>query len=245
MNKSVAILLFFLPIALFAQQFKEFKGQVVHDSLSVEGVHIINKSSGATTITDKEGIFAIAVKTSDTLVFSAIQFMLHTVVVDPEVFQQDFVKVYVEARVNELEEVVVKPHDLTGDLKKDIHKAEKPINFDDVGIPGFKGKPQERIPTTAQVFVVGPLFASIDAEAVYKKLSGYYKELKKRRKMDRENEMTVRIIEFYGVRFLMENYELTLDEVYPFVLGTVMDTEIENDFARGDHNLALQKLEAR
>ena len=233
-----------LPYLGLAQDFKEIRGQVVHDSLSVAGIHVINRVSGAATITREDGQFAIVAQANDVLVFSAIQFKTHAIVLDAVLFQQDFIKVYVEAFVNELDEVVVKPHDLSGNLKEDIAKVEKPINFDDVGIPGFKGKPQERIPKTGHL-VLSSMLGSVPIEEVIKKINGYYKELKLRRKMDTENEMVVQMIEYYGVAFFMNNYELHLDEVYPFVLGAVIATDIEADFKAKHHNLVLATLSSR
>ncbi len=242
--RRTLLALFFISTLSFAQDFKEIQGRVVHDNLSVEGVHVINATSGATTITDTEGYFTVGARVNDSIVFSAIQFKSHLVVLEPEVFQQDFITVYVEERVNELDEVVVKPHELSGNLEKDMAKVEEPINFYDVGIPGFKGKPQERIPKTGHI-IIGSLLGHVPVDEIIRKLNGYYKELRLRRKLDAENAAAVEIIEFYGVGFLMEEYELMLDEVYPFVLGTVMATDMEEDFSDGNHNLAIQDLEGR
>ena len=60
---------------------------------------------------------------------------------DSLVMVQPEINVYIEHAVNELEEVVVKPHNLTGNLANDVSAAPPPpINFKDVGIPGFEGK---------------------------------------------------------------------------------------------------------
>ena len=67
---------------------------------------------------------------------------------------------------------------LSGDLLKDVGSinTNEDFNFDDVGIPGFKGKPQEKIPNLVGQ-VITPL--SVDLEALYKHITGYYKTLKK------------------------------------------------------------------
>ena len=61
--------------------------------------------------------------------------------------KQEFFKVYVDQFINELDNVVVKPHNLSGNILADMENSnvKVPINFDDVGIPGFKGERQEKI----------------------------------------------------------------------------------------------------
>ena len=84
-----------------------------------------------------------------------------------------------------------------------------PVNFDDVGIPGFKGIREEKIEKIVP-FIGLPVMA-INIEALYKNLSGYYKRLKKRRVWDKQNISTVDVIEFYGVMFQnLANCFLTL-----------------------------------
>ncbi len=129
------------------EEYKSFKGEVVSDSLNLSGIHIINKNSGAKSITNENGLFVIGVKKNDTIIISSIQIKPHIIVVNPKVFEQDQVKVYVEPFINQLENVVVKSHNLTGNLLNDIKDSgvKNPINFDDVGVPGFKGERAERI----------------------------------------------------------------------------------------------------
>ena len=64
--KGISILLcFFLFGTQFIfsqtkQNYKTFKGEVVNDSLNIIGIHIINKTSGARSITNQNGLFEIA-----------------------------------------------------------------------------------------------------------------------------------------------------------------------------------------
>ncbi len=242
MKYSIRIILLLSFFWASAQeiQIKELKGTISHDSLNVSGVHIINKTSGATTISDADGDFSVLIKIQDTLLFSAVQFKPHVIIVNNKIMQQDKITVYLEQRVNELAEVVIKPHDLSGNPAADMKNSnvKEPINFDDVGIPGFKGKREEKI--VPIVPGIGTL-TTVDIEAWYKHLSGYYKKLRLRRKWDKQNQAVVDLIEFYGVRFFMETYELTQEGVYEFVLACVEDEEedvIEN-LKNGNHSLLL------
>ena len=146
--KGVKIIFSFLLLGtqiIFSQtnqNYKSFKGEVVSDSLNLSGIHIINKTSGAKSITNEKGLFSIGVKKNDTIIISSIQIKSHVIVVNPKVFSQDLIKVYIEPFVNQLDNVEVKPHNLSGNMLDDMLDSgiKNPINFDDVGIPGFKGK---------------------------------------------------------------------------------------------------------
>ena len=187
-------------------------------------------------------------KKNDTIIISSIQIKPHVIVVNPKVFSQDLIKVYIEPFVNQLDNVEVKPHNLSGNMLDDMLDSgiKNPINFDDVGIPGFKGKREEKIVSGKSVILstlLLPLGAPLDIEAVYKHLSGYYKRLKKKRLLDKQYTSVVSIMEFYGLIFFINNFELEEDEVYEFVLGALENSNIEKDFRTSDHSLVLESFE--
>lgn len=230
-------------------EYKSFKGEVVSDSLNLSGIHIVNKNSGAKSITNEKGLFTIGVKKNDTIIISSIQIKPHIIVINQKVFDQDNVKVYVEPFVNQLENVVVKPHNLSGNLLNDMKDSgvRNPINFDDVGVPGYKGERAEKIvyKNDTQILInllLLPIMP-LDIEGVYKKLSGYYDNLKKKRMLDKQYVAIVGIMEFYGLVFFINNYNLEEDEVYEFVLGALENTNIEENFKTSDHGLVLKSFE--
>lgn len=229
---------------VFSQKpvFKTFYGEMVHDSLDVSGIHVINKTSGATTITNSKGKFKVGAKQNDTLIFSAVQIKLQSLILTKEIFEQEEVKIYVEPFVNQLTEVVVKPHDLSGDLTADVQNSDVtlPLNFHDVGIPGFRGEREEVIAPAIPYFGLG---IAVDVEALYKHLSGYYKSLKKKRKLDKKYLVISDLISFYGVVYLMEVYSISEDQVYQFVLGACENSSIQRDFIAKDHALVISALD--
>ena len=50
-------------------------------------------------------------------------------------------------------------------------------------------------------------------------------------------------MEFYGLVFFMNNFQLEEDQVYEFVMGAIENTEIENDFRASNHNLVLESFD--
>ena len=82
----------------------------------------------------------------------------------------------------------------------------------------------------------------LDIEGVYKKLSGYYDNLKSKRILDKQFNAVFQAIEFYGVAFFMKNYNLKEDEVYEFVLGALENSDIEENFRSSNHSLVLNSF---
>ena len=250
--KFVVFFLFLGSQIIFSQtnqDYKSFDGEVVNDSINLSGIHIINKTSGAKSITNENGFFTIGVKKNDTIILSSVQIKPHVIVINEKVFAQNLVKVYVEPFVNQLENVIVKPHNLTGNLFNDMNDSgvKNPINFDDVGVPGFKGERAEKIiyKNDAQIMLNVLLLPimPLDIEGIYKKLSGYYDNLKKKRILDKQFSAVFQAIEFYGVAFFMKNYNLDEDQVYEFVLGAMENRNVEENFRQSNHGLVLNSFE--
>ena len=223
--------------SIYGQQFKLLRGKVSNDDLSLSGIHVVNTSRVNAVITDSEGFFEISVKIGERLKFSGIQFKTKDLLIGEAIFDSEFVTVYLEPFVNELDEVIVKPHGLSGNLSSDLASANIPktINFDDVGIPGYKGKREEKIPSIQQM-ALSLALVQVDVEAVYKYISGYYRKLKLKRKQDKEFQTMLKVIQFYGLYFFSENYNLEPEEVYDFVLGCKENTSLLLLFNQNRHD---------
>ena len=97
---------------------------IVPAGYSSGGIHIYNKSSGKGDVADTGGAFELQVKTGDSVYFSALQFKEQLVIIDFEVMKRKRLVVEIVERVNELPEVVVRPHDLSGDIQVDAGNIE-------------------------------------------------------------------------------------------------------------------------
>jgi hypothetical protein len=139
LEKIVVILFLFCCHLVFTQS-AEIQGKILSKN-EVENIHIINKTAQVFTVSDKNGVFKIPVKLNDTLSFSSVQYQLKTIVIDKNIIAFKTILVQLEEKINELDEVIVGKV-LTGDLLLDIGNSDThaPVNFYDVGIPGYKGK---------------------------------------------------------------------------------------------------------
>lgn len=228
MKQLFLFLLFTIPLIITAQEGDKIvlQGKITNEK-DVEGIHILNRSSRYNSVTDPYGNFAITVKQGDSLLFSSVHYVPHQAEVTAEIYERGLLIVQLTELVNELDEVVLGP-DLSGNLQSDLEKIDvkDPINFQELGIPGFTGTPQEKIVPVAAAFFP----TNVNIEAVYKHLSGYYRKLRLRRKWDAENLAVASLIDFYTAGFLDEVYGIPKDRVYDFVLFCVESTSIEQEF---------------
>lgn len=75
---------------------------------NLEGVYVINLKTEQTVFTDENGAFFIKAAVGDVLVFSGLQFERKEVVLYAEDFEKKPLVIYLNAMVNELNEVVIK-----------------------------------------------------------------------------------------------------------------------------------------
>lgn len=105
-TKILAILLFFCASQLKAQE-SVFVGTILNksDSIALEGVHIINKSTNIGVVSKANGSFSIMANSNDTLIISHMGFSTYNHVVSNSYF-----KVYLHRRTYNLENFTVLPY---------------------------------------------------------------------------------------------------------------------------------------
>ncbi|MBJ7879102.1 carboxypeptidase-like regulatory domain-containing protein [Gelidibacter salicanalis] len=176
------------------------KGQI-RASHDVEGIHILNNGSNTFTISNSQGIFVIPVKLNDTLTFSSVSYELKKVVVDQEIINSKSLTIYLSESITILDEVVVGKI-LTGDLSADLANSgiERNINFFDLGIPGYTGKPKtqsERQLYTAGDFkpihLLALLGGSLPLDPIFNAISGRTKELKNRVHLENQDDCMAKV----------------------------------------------------
>ena len=236
---------FFVSILVSAQKYKLLTGYVFDSEIPIGNVHVINTSRGNAEVTDINGLFEISVSIGEKLVFSSIQYEKYELIITENIFSSKEITIYLKGFVNELDEVIVTNNSLTGNLKYDLLESglEERKNFDDFGIPGFKGERKEKIQNATQLLLGLGTSMQIDVEALYKHISGYYKKLKKRRSLDSKFLSIFSIIKFYGLIFFIENYNIDNDQVYDFILGCSENSEIIYYFNQDLHQKVIQELD--
>lgn len=194
-NKYLYSFLMFFGTHVLLAQAVEVKGQILTND-DVEGIHILNNNSNTFTISNSKGEFSIPAKLNDTLVFSGVSYELKKVLVNNSVINSKYLTVYLEEKINALDEVVVGKI-LTGDLNLDLANSgvERSIDFYDLGIQGYKGKPKtqtERRLYTAGDFkpihLLGLLAGSLEMDPIFNAISGRTKLLKNRVHLENQDK---------------------------------------------------------
>lgn len=241
-NKVLIITVFLFATGTLFSQEKELQGQLTN-TIDIEGIHILNQSSRFNSVTDKKGAFTIKAKVNDTILVSSITYIPQRVIVSEIVYNQGKLTITLEQIVNELAEVKL-GNQLTGNLSTDLQniKTEEVLQFDDVGIPGFKGEPEEKIVPVVPAIGLGVV---VDVEALYKHLSGYYKTLRKKRKWESQNQTVAGIINFYGADFFNEAYKIPENRLYDFILFCLETETMEQDFKNENYSRVIAVLEEK
>lgn len=139
MNKFILTLGFLLIYAIVHSQQKIIlEGRIITDSLENSQINILNLTSNTGTTNSDLGEFTIEVKENDTLLFSSVHYEKVTIIISEEIITQKFLKVVLREKVIDLNEVIVRKMDLTGNLSKDIEKI-KTYNY-------YKGIPTSKKP---------------------------------------------------------------------------------------------------
>lgn len=185
----------------------------IESEADVENIHVINKTSQKFTISDTKGIFKITAKLNDTITFSSIQHQLKIVVVDKQIIAFKTILVQLVEQINVLDEVVVGKV-LTGNLFSDINNMDgkAPINFYDVGIPGYKGKvatqSERRLSQAGEfkpIMLVGLLLGGGSLDPILNGISGRTKMLKERVKHESNNDLLRQVKSRVAKDFLISN----------------------------------------
>ena len=121
MKNKLLLLLLMISSGLLAQKLPReiLYGQLVADTMMVDNVLITNKTTRLSAVSKKDGTFQINVRVKDTLIFSSLNFPPQSLVLNDADLKLKLLKIKIESRPNQLDEVVINPNALTGNLAKD------------------------------------------------------------------------------------------------------------------------------
>ena len=125
-NQIILLLMCLTSTFTFSQNKNrtEIVGTIIVDRNDKEGVTVFNSSSGKGTITDEDGKFTIEVALNDRIEFSALQFEDFAVVITQQIIDFKEITVFLIEQINKLDEVLILPYNLTGNLSFDTKNIE-------------------------------------------------------------------------------------------------------------------------
>ena len=131
--KKLFLFAFLFTLKVFAQERTVIlSGKITSDSLTVENVHIINRTSQRGTLSNALGAFKIYVKEKDTLIFSDIQYVYKIIIINKNHINSKKITIKLLQKNNKLPEIVIenmaKSLDLPNAGKKKLNKLERNLN---------------------------------------------------------------------------------------------------------------------
>ena len=213
---------------------KKIRGQVVSENGDVAATHVLNITAQRATISDNSGFFSISAKLNDTLVFSAVQFKKKELLVTPQILESTFLRVPMEEVLTELNEVVVRPYSLSGDMGLDLNqvKTGPVVTASSLGLPNADVKPMSKSERELYAAKANP-YMSFDP--LINALSGRTKMLKQRVKRDKTYERTLRVREFYADSLFVRDLGIPKDRIAEFMYFCEVDAEFQSPVDTHDH----------
>ena len=124
-KKLLLLLLIISSSQIFAQNIERTKisGKIhVPKGDDSEGINVYNVSSQKGTITKADGTFEIEIAENDRVQITALQYQSFTVVIDKGIVEQRKMNIFMNPAINQLDEVMVRPYDLSGNINVDVKK---------------------------------------------------------------------------------------------------------------------------
>ena len=233
-NRISLLLLLFASTYSGAQSIfsDKLEGQVTSEGQGIADVHVMNTSRNRATITNANGDFSISANLNDTILFSAVQYKKKTVVVSSAMLQSAQIIVPMEEFVNELDEVVLRPYDLSGDLSRDMGQMNtgQIVTASTLGLPNAYAKPKTQ--AERKLFEATSGGRGIPLNPILNAMTGRTKYLKKVLAREKKYARTGRVREFYADSLFVQELkipEAKIDDFMfycevDFAFNTVVDT---------------------
>ena len=175
---------------------EKLEGRVYSKDGDVAATHVFNTTTERATITDNDGFFAIPARLNDTLVFSAVQYKRKEIVVTLSVLESKLLLIPLEEALTELDEVVVTPYSLSGDMTRDLSNLniEPVVTASTLGLPNAYVKPISKAERELYAATSNPIMS---LDALMNTITGRKQLLKKRVERNKKYARTERVREFY------------------------------------------------
>lgn len=224
---------------------ERLRGRVLHQGESVSDVHVMNISAEKATITDAGGYFGIGAQPGDTLMFSAVQLQRRTLVVTSAMLRSGLIVVPLEEFVNELDEVVVRPYNLSGDIGRDLQQmpAERVVVAATMGLPNAyvlaPSQAERRLHEATTGGGIVPLNPVINA------ITGRTRYLKKILAAERKYARTERVREFYADSLFVTNLGIPANSIDDFMYYCEVDPLFPEIVDTGDRLKIWEYLKSK
>ena len=256
-NILFLILLSISPF-IYAQDIDRIKveGKInVPNGEDAEGISVYNLSSQKGTVTNDDGRFEIDVAENDRLQIFALQYKTFTVIIDKGVVDKKKITIFVNPAITQLEEVVVRPYDLSGNINADIEKIptysigrewdlsyntmEYGYNFQRDKTSAIQGNAAEEA-LNSNHLTDGLNFVSI-LGGVSNLLFPKGKKLNSSELAKKGDRVSNNMQERFSREFIHDNFDIPREKTSDF-LFYVQENGLEERLLQGEHELELMSF---
>tara|TARA_R110000850_G_scaffold203228_1_gene329567 strand:+ start:185837 stop:186571 length:735 start_codon:yes stop_codon:yes gene_type:complete len=194
------------------------EGEVTHPfEKELDNIHIFNTNTFKGTVTDINGRYTISVSIGDTLSISALQYEKVSIAISLEHYVTKKLSIELTDITNELDEIFLRNHNLTGDLDKDSKsiKTNAPVSPFSLGIV----KKEVRVLTQSerQLKTASYGAGAMSLDGIINAISGRTKMLKKRVEVDKTNVRIENLLAKFPLPYLVEELKIEEDAIYDFL----------------------------
>lgn len=215
MRKTIG--LFILLLSYFSYGQEKFSAVVKNETtgLAMPSVHILNLTQVIGTITNSEGLFEIQAQANDTLYFSYLGYKPLKIAVTNDMIKFGNAEFNMTELAFALEEIIVRPYQLTGYLDIDVRNA--PINtarrYSISGLPNRGYEAGDRNPAAISR-ALGAVFNPADfLNNIFGKNPNQMRKLKKMREDDQIKNLLATKFDRQVLMQLLSISRVDIDEI--------------------------------
>jgi hypothetical protein len=194
----------------------------------VENIHVFNLKTNKGTVSDKTGDFRLRVSLGDSLLLSSISYQKVTLVITLEHYVSKAVAIIVQDMTNELDEILLLPYSLSGNLTIDAKslKGEPLYDAKYFNIPTQK-KPVLTA-TERKLYTATSGGGLIPFDPIINALSGRTKKLKNHVAAEKTNAAIDKLKEVFPESFFREELKIADALFYDFLFFCEADPDFTN-----------------
>ncbi len=202
--------------------------------VGITNVHLLNLTKERATISNAEGYFAMDTQVGDTLLISALRYKRRTFVVSENMLASTTLMIELEPFVNELEEVVLRPYNLSGNLNKDLVNldVDEPVSAVSLNLPNATAK--KRTQAERQLIEATTGGGLVPLNPILNAISGRTKMLKKRLARDKAYLLTQEVRARYPDSLFVKDLRIPQIRIPDFMYFCEVDSAFAELAGRRD-----------
>ncbi len=259
--------IFFLYILLYSNSgFGQEKvvmltGKVQSFNNDVSNILVVNLNSKKSTITNTLGLFTLEVKLRDSVRFSAVQYISKEITITKTILNQNILIIDLKEIVINLDEVMVMPYNLTGEIDFDIKRLgiKSVVTSSSLGLPNAdievmtqserllleadRGKfvklaTIEDKGKLAQIAGYLTLSVLINTHKIMNRLNGRTKSFKNMVARDENIILENKIVDLFSKRALSEGFGIPENNIDAFLTFCLYQTDF-SQLSEGNNTIEI------